>query len=147
MICSMTGDAVKTRDLDHGVLQVELKSVNSRYLDFHFRVNDDLRALEMPLRELLATRLSRGKVECRLSFNAVAARSEQLSINPELLASLQGLSEQVRSAMPTAAAFSVNEILRWPGMLGDHSVDFTALGPEVIALAREALEEFIDSRG
>ena len=54
MICSMTGYAVKTRDLEHGTLQLELKSVNSRYLDFHFRVAEDLRALEIPLRELLA---------------------------------------------------------------------------------------------
>ncbi|WP_281983285.1 YicC/YloC family endoribonuclease, partial [Azonexus hydrophilus] len=38
MICSMTGYAVKTRDLERGTLQLELKSVNSRYLDFHFRV-------------------------------------------------------------------------------------------------------------
>jgi uncharacterized protein YicC (UPF0701 family) len=50
----MTGYAVKARDLEHGTLQLELKSVNSRYLDFHFRVTEDLRSLEMPLRELLA---------------------------------------------------------------------------------------------
>ena len=56
---------MKTCDVERGALQIELKSVNSRYLDFHFRVSEDLRALEMPLRELLAARLSRGKVECR----------------------------------------------------------------------------------
>jgi uncharacterized protein (TIGR00255 family) len=84
MICSMTGYAVKTRDLERGTLQLELKSVNSRYLDFHFRIADDLRALEMPLRELLASRLSRGKVECRLAFNAAAARAEQLRPNADL---------------------------------------------------------------
>ena len=46
MICSMTGYAVKTRDLPRGTLQLELKSVNSRYLDFHFRIGEDLRANE-----------------------------------------------------------------------------------------------------
>ena len=49
MICSMTGYAVKNRDVERGSLQIELKSVNSRYLDFHFRVAEDLRALEIPL--------------------------------------------------------------------------------------------------
>ena len=68
MIYSMTGYAAKTLDIERGTLQLELKSVNSRYLDFQFRVSEDLRALEMPLRELLAARLTRGKVECRLSF-------------------------------------------------------------------------------
>ena len=75
MISSMTGYAVKTRDIERGTLQLELKSVNSRYLDFHFRISEELRSLEMPLRELLAARLSRGKVECRLSFNATASRA------------------------------------------------------------------------
>ncbi len=147
MICSMTGYAVKTRDLERGTLQLELKSVNSRYLDFHFRINDDLRALEMPLRELLAARLSRGKVECRLSFNAAAAKAEQLELNEGLLAGLKRMNACVRSEMPEAAPLSVNEVLRWPGMFGDQSIDFAALGPQVLALAREALDDFAATRG
>ncbi|MCE1181513.1 MAG: YicC family protein [Rhodocyclales bacterium] len=147
MIFSMTGYAVKTRDLERGTLQLELKSVNSRYLDFHFRIAEDLRALEMPLRELLASRLTRGKVECRLSFNAGAARAEQLEPNPELLATLKALNQRICSEVPGAAPLSAGEILRWPGMLGEQGVDFAAFGPEVLALAREVLEEFSASRG
>ncbi len=147
MIFSMTGYAVKTRDLERGTLQLELKSVNSRYLDFHFRIAEDLRALEMPLRELLASRLTRGKVECRLSFNAGAARAEQLEPNAELLATLKALNQRICSEVPGAAPLSAGEILRWPGMLGEQGVDFAAFGPEVLALAREVLEEFSASRG
>ena len=147
MICSMTGYAVKTRDLERGTLQLELKSVNSRYLDFHFRISDDLRALEMPLRELLASRIARGKVECRLSFNAAAARPEQMQLNGDLLATLKSLSAKVRAEVPEAAPLTVNEMLRWPGMFGEQSVDFAALGPEVMAVAREALEDFSATRG
>ena len=147
MICSMTGYAVKTRDIERGTLQLELKSVNSRYLDFHFRVSEELRALEMPLRELLTQRLSRGKIECRLSFNAGTARAEQLQLNAELLAALNALGEQVRAQMPSAAPLSVNEVLRWPGMFGEQSVDFSALGPTVLALAREVIDEFTATRG
>ncbi len=147
MICSMTGYAVKTRDIERGTLQLELKSVNSRYLDFHFRVSEELRALEMPLRELLTQRLSRGKIECRLSFNAGTARAEQLQLNNELLAALHALGEQVRAQLPAAAPLSVNEVLRWPGMFGEQSVDFAALGPAVLAMAREVIEEFTATRG
>lgn len=146
MICSMTGYAVKTRDIERGTLQLELKSVNSRYLDFHFRVSEELRALEMPLRELLAARLSRGKVECRLSFNAGSARGDQLELNGELLGSLKVLNQRVRDEMPEARPLSVNDVLRWPGMFGDQSIDFAALGPQVMALAREVLDEFTASR-
>lgn len=146
MICSMTGYAVKTRDLERGTLQLELKSVNSRYLDFHFRVAEELRAMEIPVRELLAARLSRGKIECRLSFNAAAARGEQLKINGDLLNSLRELGAKVRETLPDAAPLSVNEVLRWPGMFGEQGMDFAALGPEVLALAREALEDFTATR-
>jgi uncharacterized protein (TIGR00255 family) len=142
----MTGYAVKTRDLESGSLQLELKSVNSRYLDFHFRINEELRFLEMPLRELLAAGLTRGKVECRLAFNPLAQRGEQLQLNPTLLAGLSALNTQVRAQMPEAAPLSVNEVLRWPGMLGDQGVDFAALGPAVLALAKEALLEFTATR-
>ena len=147
MIYSMTGYAVKTLDIERGTLQLELKSVNSRYLDFHFRVSEELRALEMPLRELLAARLARGKVECRLSFNAAAARADQLQLNGELLATLQSLNGRVCKQMPEARPLSVNDVLRWPGMFGDQSIDYAAFGPRVLALAREVLDEFAASRG
>lgn len=145
-IFSMTGYAVNTRDIEHGTLQLELKSVNSRYLDFHFRIAEDLRALEMPLRELLAARLARGKVECRLSLNAATTRSDKLVLNTDLVATLQGLDAQVRQAMPGAKPLSVNEILRWPGIFGDQSIDFAALTPVVLDMAKTALEEFAATR-
>ena len=147
MICSMTGYAVKTRDIERGSLQLELKSVNSRYLDFHFRITEELRSLEMPLREMLSARLSRGKVECRLTFNAAAARGEQLQLNTDLLGSLKSLSDRVRQEMPEAGPLSVNDVLRWPGMFGDRSVDFAALSPVILALAREAIDDFTATRG
>ncbi|MDR0777312.1 MAG: YicC family protein [Azonexus sp.] len=146
MICSMTGYAAKTREFECGSLQLELKSVNSRYLDFHFRVAEELRALELPLRELLASRLSRGKIECRLALGAANARGEQPRLNSELLAGLRELSRQVCAEMPEASSLSVNEILRWPGMFGEQSLDPAAVGNEVLALAREVLDEFTASR-
>lgn len=146
MISSMTGYAVKTHDVECGSLQIELKSVNSRYLDFHFRIVEDLRALEIPLRELLAGRLSRGKVECRLSFTAASAKAEQFELNDGLLATLTALNDRVRHAMPEAKPLSVNDVLRWPGMFGDQSIDFAAMAPQVLALAREALDDFTATR-
>ena len=147
MISSMTGYAVKTRDFERGTLQLELKSVNSRYLDFHFRISEELRALEMPLRELLASRISRGKVECRLSFNAATSRAEPLKINTELLNNLRDLGAQVSAILPDAAPLSINEVLRWPGMFGEQGIDFTAMQGEILTLARSALDDLIATRG
>ena len=147
MIYSMTGYAVKSLDIECGTLQLELKSVNSRYLDFHFRTADDLRSLEIPLRELLSAKLTRGKIECRLAFNSAAAGADKLTLNPQLFATLKALNDSVRTQMPEARALSVSDVLRWPGMFGDQTIDFSAVGPQVLALARQVLEEFSASRG
>ena len=66
MICSMTGYASAAREFAYGVLNLELRSVNHRYLDLQFRLPDDLRSIEPVLRETLAARLTRGKIECRV---------------------------------------------------------------------------------
>lgn len=72
----MTGYAAVTRELPQGLLQLELKTVNGRYLDMQFRLAEELRWCEPQLRELASGALSRGKLDCRLSFaSAPLARS------------------------------------------------------------------------
>ena len=146
MIHSMTGYAARTLDVERGALHIELKSVNSRYLDFQFRVSEELRAAEPALRELFAGRLTRGKLECRLSFAQAAARTQSLTLNADLLARLTAFQAQVHSALPQAAPLAVGEVLRWPGMFGDDTFDLEALVPAALALAREALDDFTASR-
>lgn len=80
-ICSMTGYAVTTHETSSGTLTIEVKSVNSRFLDLQFRINDDLRALEPVLREAIMARLTRGKVECRLSFGRKVANGATQALN------------------------------------------------------------------
>lgn len=146
MIQSMTGYAAKTREIGCGSLQIELRGVNSRFLDLHFRIHDDLRTLETPLRELLTARIARGKVECRLYFNAAGRTPEQNQLVPERLQGLKRLQEEVRAALPRAAPLSVAEILNWPGMFGDETLDLAVLTPAALETAAEALAEFTASR-
>ncbi len=146
MIYSMTGYAARTRDVERGALHLELKSVNSRYLDFHFRICEELRVVEPALRELIGARLSRGKVECRLNFVPAVVRAQQQSLNGELLARLKSFDAQVRAELPQAAPLSVSEVLRWPGMFGDDSLDVEALAAATLELAREAVADFAATR-
>ena len=146
MIYSMTGYAAKTLDVERGALHIELKSVNSRYLDFQFRVCEELRAVEPALRELFSARLTRGKLECRVGFAAATARVQPLALNVDLLQRLKGFSAQVRNELPDAVPLAVNDVLRWPGMFGDDTLDLEALVPACMALASDALEEFSASR-
>ncbi|RZU02885.1 YicC/YloC family endoribonuclease [Rivibacter subsaxonicus] len=91
---------------------VELRSVNSRFLDLAFRMPDEMRALEPALRELLGTQLKRGKVEIRLSLrDGVDAAWPQPQ--PGQLAALALLQAGVQQQLPTAQGLSVNEVLHW----------------------------------
>ena len=146
MIYSMTGYAARALDFERGALHIELKSVNSRYLDFQFRISEELRAIELPLRDLFSANLTRGKIECRLGFSAHASGNQTLALNGDLLQQLKTLDAQVRYEMPQAASLSVNEVLRWPGMFGDDNLDTDIVLPRCLELARLALDDFAASR-
>ncbi|MEF8698792.1 MAG: YicC/YloC family endoribonuclease [Candidatus Accumulibacter sp. UW26] len=146
MIYSMTGYAARTSAVKGGVLHIELKSVNSRYLDCIFRVADDLRVAEAALRELFAARIGRGKVECRVSFVASLGSGQTLNLSADLLERLKAFDAQVRRFLPLASPLTVSEVLRWPGILGDEALDVEQVIPACLALAGEALDDFIACR-
>ena len=142
----MTGYAVTTRETDAGTLTVELKSVNSRFLDLQFRINDEFRAFEPVLREAIMARVTRGKVECRLSFGRKAAAGATQNLNGELLDALSKMQHEIRGRFPEAALMTVNELLRWPGVIADAEASQEALQAEVQSLISDALNAFIDTR-
>ena len=146
MIYSMTGFAAVQRDLGPVILNLELKSVNSRYLDINFRVGEELRFLEMPLRELIAARIGRGKLECRGGLSQAAGGSRELAPNQDLLAQLAALQTKVRAVLPEAVQLSVADILRWPGIISEQTLSQDVLQAECLALAAQAIDEFVATR-
>ena len=95
-ILSMTGYASVARDTAAGRVSLELRSINSRYLDLVFRIPDELRAAEPALRESIAAGIARGKVECRISVQKLPSESRQPAIDRGLLAQLVALGDEVR---------------------------------------------------
>ena len=142
MVQSMTGFAVQTRDLGRSGLHLELRSVNSRYLDLGFRIVDDLRAAEPAIRERISARLGRGKVECRPQPAGRPRRAAQHGAQRRLFCSTSSPCAGRLRAGPTPP-LSVNELLRWPGMLADGSVDFDEMLPAIVERDRMPL----DARG
>jgi uncharacterized protein (TIGR00255 family) len=145
MIASMTGFAAITRPIASGTLTFEIKSVNSRFLDLVFRFPDELRELEMPLRELLAKQLSRGKVECRAGWSInTAATSETLDTNR--LQALQRLVGEVQSVFKDARGLSTADVLRWPGVVQTAALDWPTLLPQYHGMAGEAIQGLKEAR-
>ena len=146
MIYSMTGYAAASREFSYGVLNLELRSVNHRYLDIQFRLPDELRAVESQLRELLAARFGRGKVDCRATFASGAAAGKALHLNEELMRELAALAARVRSALPDAGALRTADVLRWPGMLGADTAPVEELQQACRELLAKAIEELAATR-
>ena len=146
MIHSMTGFAVQTRDLGPVSLHLELRSVNSRYLDLNFRIVEDLRQAEPAVREQISARLTRGKVECRLNLQTNSAAPRSLALNSTLMTQLAEAQAAVQARFPDAKPMSVGELLRWPGMLADDGVTFEQMQPVIAEMTRVALDELVATR-
>jgi uncharacterized protein (TIGR00255 family) len=152
MIYSMTGYASATRELAAAgatsamSVSVELRTVNSRFLDLNFRMPEEVRTCESTLREMLMTKLSRGKVDIRINFQ----RSEQTatigSLNRDALAQLAVLERAVLDAFPGSERMRTGEILRWPGVLAETGVSPDTLREAVLACGKQAIAELIDVR-
>lgn len=147
MIQSMTGYAAVTRELPQGAFTLDLRSVNSRFLDLQFRISEDLRAVEPLLRELIGGALSRGKIDCRLGFSAATLAQKDAQLNKEVVSRLAQLSAGVREALPEAQPLRVVDVLNWPGVLAEEADTADALREAVAEAAAEALRELKAARG
>jgi len=146
VIYSMTGYAALSEELALGTLSVEIRSVNHRYLDLTFRLPDEYRSFEPGLREIVAARLTRGKVECRVGLQRSPASQTSLQLNIALLGQLTELDRRVREQLPGGATLSVNEVLRWPGVLETDALPLEEIREHTNALLNRTVEDFTQSR-
>jgi len=123
---------------------VEMRTVNSRFLDIAFRLPDELRQVEPALRELLTAGLRRGKVEVRAQLGRSADESLPQP-GTEQLNRLARLESTVQGWLPNAGALSVHEVLQWcrGGTSANASVGMDEL---TVQAARSAIEALKDAR-
>lgn len=119
---SMTAFASNTLEFSWGSVTCELRSVNHRFLETHFRLPETLREIEMSLREVARKTLTRGKVDCSLQVNfnnSDAAVDADMALARRYIA----IAEQVAGELQDPAPVSPLDIMRWPGVLKDQEVD------------------------
>lgn len=143
-VFSMTGFAQCQVQTLLGLLNIEIKSVNSRFLEIICRLPDELKAFEGDIRTLISSQVKRGKVECRLSWVGDVKVEKELDV--EALKTLLVLQEQVKRELPSAQSLSVENLLTYPGLLKAKSIDKEALKKEVLLGVEEALIAFNQSR-
>jgi uncharacterized protein (TIGR00255 family) len=134
MIRSMTAYANAETTGPAGTLGCELRTVNHRYLELSPRLPDDLRVFESQLRERVATKLSRGKLDLTVRRTG-DARGASLQVDRALLARLAELNVDMVGLFP-GIQVQLTELLRFPGVMQQSEID-----PEV---QQAALFEVLD---
>jgi uncharacterized protein (TIGR00255 family) len=146
MILSMTGYASQEYNTANGVLLLELRSVNHRYLELQLKLDDNLRQFEAITREIIQAQLGRGKVDCRLSL----VRSNALETAPMLNhAVLQQIAENAKTAaqyFPHTQAVNMLEILQMPGVVSSAALDVDVLEADLKVVLNQVLDDLIHAK-
>ena len=127
MINSMTGFASGEQITARGELQWEVRTVNHRYLEAQFKLPEGFRALEADFRERVNARLKRGKLDATLQFRPVVPAGDALQLNNALAATVIARAKSLARDIDSAAGFSGLDILRWPGVVTEASIDTSEL--------------------
>jgi len=145
MILSMTAFARSDEQSQLGSFSWEIRAVNSRYLELHFRLPDSLKVLEGTLRERLRKTLSRGKVECSLKF-VPQLKEQNLSVNEQLVAQINQACDQVHGIIGPGPALDSLEILKWPGVLSAPGLDMELATQQALTAFDGGLADLIAMR-
>ena len=140
-VYSMTGYAATQAPSPLGIISLEIRSVNSRFLDLTLRTADELKCTETALRSILTQSVGRGKVDIRTGVKAELNETSG-SINPAALSLIQKLQAEVLAALPDARPMSAAEILAYPSVVRTAEADPEELTKIVSGLLTTALDAF-----
>lgn len=145
MIRSMTAFASADADTPWGALSFELRSVNHRYLELNPRLPDELRAIEPALRERVAAKLTRGKVDVNLRFRVADTSSSEIHLNDGVLDKLEATAALFGERFPKLNV-DFTSLLGWPGVLKREEVDQDGLRQAALGLLDRALADMVATR-
>jgi uncharacterized protein (TIGR00255 family) len=153
-VYSMTGYASTAIGLETGTsmgssseiqLSVEIRSVNSRFLDVSFRLPDELRQTEPTLRALITANIKRGKVEVRA---ALENTQQNVAAKPStaLLEQLDAIQHEIQATLKDARSLSVADVMRLSGAQGNTFKNNTEATQSLLNLTQVAVTDLLASR-
>lgn len=144
MIRSMTAFAAGERSTAQGTLGCELRAVNHRFLETGVRLPEELRALEPALRERIAARVSRGKLDLVMRLRP-AGDAAALQVDDATIEQLGLLAQRLGARFPQLR-IQFTDLLQFPGVLQAGGSDTEALQAEALSLLDEVLAQFVAAR-
>ncbi len=146
MTRSMTAFARHEEQTELGSLSWEIRSVNHRYLEVSFRLEESFRPFEMAMRKLISDTLSRGKVEVALRYRAPEQIQTSLQMNEGLAKTIMENYQQLASFTDNAAPIDILRVMQWPGVIQTESLDQDALQATVLNSLKQALADLVATR-
>ena len=143
MVYSMTAFSRQQLEHEWGSLTWEIRSVNHRYLEPSVRLPENFRSLENPIRRQLRDKLYRGKIECQLRFRTVEANQIDWQLNLDLISQLTKANLEINNNIGGDYKLSSLDILKWPGVISDQSIDEEIFNKEAMGLFEKALDDLM----
>jgi uncharacterized protein (TIGR00255 family) len=146
MVLSMTGYASQERNTINGILLIELRSVNHRYLELQLKLDDNLRTFEATMRVLIQAKLGRGKVDCRLSLVRSTAADSLPQLNHTVLQQIAESAKLAAQYFPHIQPVNMLEILQMPGVMAIEAFDVDALENDLKTSLNQVLQDLIEAK-
>ena len=144
IIHSMTGSASKLVNSQLANINIDISSVNGRYLEIYLKLPDNLRHLDSKLRALCQEKLTRGKLDCYITYALNAQAS--LNIDANQLEALSEALNQVEKTIPNACNLNPMEILQYPGILKQPANIHDLIDEQVLENFAKALDSLVKTR-
>ncbi|MBL1276068.1 MAG: YicC family protein [Ectothiorhodospiraceae bacterium] len=142
----MTAFSRQEGDTENGHLVWELRSVNHRFSEVSLRLPEDVRFLESKIREYVAKRVKRGKIDATLRVQAQASDDQPLVVDKALADKVAHATREIDQLLYNAAPVSAIEVLRWPGVLKAPEASTEQMATDTLALLDRALDELLETR-
>ena len=144
MIVSMTAFGRQELGGNWGNALMEIKTVNHRHLDISIRMPEDLRLLEMGIRDRISNRIKRGRVDCSLRVEHGERTLSKIPVNTELVEKLIAAARSL--PLPDNERISPLEIMRWPGVIQKEIFDIDTIQDSIYTLVDNTLDSIIETR-
>ena len=147
MVKSMTGYGKSSLSIDTREYQVEIKSVNHKYIDTNMKMPRIISYLEEDIRKIITSKLKRGKIDIFISFENYSKDGNNIQINSNLakmyIQNLKKLAEEES----ISANIEVTEITKLPDVLTIKSnIDENQIKSELLQTVEEAINNLINMR-
>lgn len=147
MIKSMTGYGKSTLEINSRKYQVEIKSLNHRYLDISIRMPKQLSYLEETIKQQISSKISRGKIDVFISWENNSIEGRTIKINTALakayIEELRKLAEEEN----LSDNIEVNDIVKYPDVLivQENQEDET-IKNEIVEVVNKAVNNLVEMK-